>query len=177
MRLPFDLIVFDLETAGENHRIVEIGAVRLDRDLNLVDRWSSLVDGRPVDEKTMAVHHITDDMLAGKPKFAEIHAEFDEWCRKSDPYVMAAFGAYFDVPVLREEYKRLGRPYPHPGHAMDIKAVVWWHLLKKEFPCKYLGVDRALELLGLTFEGTRHRGADDAWNEARLLRFVTRGVA
>jgi len=175
VRLPFDLIVFDLETAGApDHRVIEIGAVRLDRDLNVSGRWGSLIDGRPVDEETQAIHGISNEMLAGKPKFAEIHTEFDEWCQRSETYVMSAFGAYFDIPVLREEYKRISRKYPHPGHAVDIKAIVWWDLLKKGMPCKYLNVERTLELLGLKFEGTRHRGPDDAWNEARILMAMSK---
>lgn len=173
--MPFDIIVIDLETAGSpEHRIVDLGAVRLDRDLNVLETWTHLIDGRPVDEQTRAIHGITDTMLADQPKFAEIHQEFDEWCQKSDPYVLAAFGAYFDIPVLREEYKRIGRNYPHPGHAIDIKAIVWWELLKKDVPSKFLKVDRALELLGLKYEGTHHRGLDDALNEARLLRHVAK---
>lgn len=170
MRTPFDVIVFDLETAGApEHRIVELGAVRLGRDLAVIDRFGALIDGRPVDEETRAIHHITDDMISDKPKFAEMHMLFDEWCQKSDPYVLTAFGAYFDIPVLREEYKRIGRKYPHPGHAIDIKSIAWMEILKRDLPCKRLDVERALELLGLKYEGTRHRGPDDAWNEARIL--------
>lgn len=173
MRLPFDLIVLDLETAGApQNRIVEIGAVRLDRELNPVERFSALVDGRPIDEQTRAIHGITNEMLQGMPKFAEMHQAFDEWCQRSDPYLLAAFGAYFDIPTLRDEYERFGRKYPHPGHALDIKAIVWWELLKRGNPCRRLDVDRAMELLGIKPEGTRHRGPDDAWNEARLLRAV-----
>lgn len=170
MRLPFDLIVFDLETAGSpNHRIIEIGAVRLDPDLRLIDRWSSLVDGRPVSQEVVKIHGITDEMLEGTRKFAEVHGEFDEWCAKSTWYLLSAFGAYFDMPVLRAEYDRIGMKFPHRGEAFDIKPLVWWEIFKKGLPSKSLNLNRALELLGLKYEGVRHRGPDDAWNEARLL--------
>jgi DNA polymerase III epsilon subunit-like protein len=166
--LPWDLISVDLETAGDpGHRIVEIGAVRIDRDYRITDRWSSLVDGRPLDDKVVKIHGITADMLAGKPTFAEVHSAFDEWCQKSDYYVLAPWGAYFDIPVLRAEYRRCGVKYPHRGEAFDLKTIVWQDLIKRGFPAKSCKVERALQLMGLQFEGTPHRAPDDAYNEAR----------
>lgn len=170
MRFPFDLIVLDLETNGSReHRVVEIGAIRLNTEMQLVDRFSSLVDGRPVTDEVVKIHHITNDMLIGTPTFAEIHPKFDEWCAKSEYYLLSAFGAYFDMPVLRAEYDRLGLRFPHRGEALDIKALVWWELWKKGLPCKGLKLDRALELFELEFKGTRHRALPDAYNEALLL--------
>jgi len=173
MRLPFETIVLDVETNGsQEHRIVELGAVRLDRDLREADSWSSLIDGRPMVLEAIQVNNITDEMLKGKPAFAEVHGQFDDWCAKSDLYVLSAFGAYFDMPVLRAEYSRLGRKFPHPGHALDVKSILWWEFLKRGLPCKRLTVDHALELLGMPFEGTRHRALDDARNEARMLQKI-----
>lgn len=170
MKLPFDLIVLDVETNGTaDHRVIEIGAVRLDAELREVDRWSALIDGRPVTDYVINIHHITNEMLEGKPKFAEMHGEFDDWCAQSSYYLLAAFGAYFDMPVLREEYKRAGVQFPHRGEAFDIKPLVWWWAFRKDLPTKSLKLDRALDLLGLKFEGTKHRALPDAWNEARLL--------
>jgi len=166
--LPFDLISVDVETAGDpGHRIIEIGAVRIERSYRIADKWSSLVDGRPVDDKVIKIHGITADMLAGKPKFAEIHSEFEAWCEKSDYYVLAPWGAYFDIPVFRAEYRRCGVKYPHRGEAFDLKTIVWQALIKRGFLAKTCKVERALELMGLKFEGTPHRALDDAYNEAR----------
>lgn len=172
MRLPWDTIVIDLETAGDEtgHRIVEIGAVRLDPDLRIQDNWASLVDGRPVSPEVVRIHGLTDEQLAGAPTFAQAHVLFDEWCKLSDFYLLSAFGAYFDVPVLRAEYSRIGMKFPHRGEVFDIKTVAWWEFFKRGLPCKGLKLDRALDLAGLKFEGPRHRALPDAINEARLLR-------
>lgn len=170
MRFPFDLIVLDLETNGsKENRIVEIGAVRLNVEMQMVDRFSALVDGRPVTDKVIAIHHISNEMLIGKPTFAEIYRKFDEWCAKSEYYLLSAFGAYFDMPVLRAEYDRLNLAFPHRGEALDIKGVAWWELWRRGFPVKGLKLERALELFQLTFEGVKHRALPDAYNEARLL--------
>lgn len=163
--------MFDLETAGAPaHRIIEIGAVRLDPDLRIGDTWSSLVDGRPVSADVVAIHGITEDALVGQPSFAEAHAEFDEWCARSEFYLLSAFGAYFDVPVLRAEYDKIGMKFPHRGEVFDIKTVAWWEIFGRGLPSKSLKLDRALDLVGLKYEGKRHRALPDALNEARLLR-------
>lgn len=171
MRLPFDLILLDLETNGsKDHRIVEIGAVRLDQDLKMMDTFQTLVDGRPVTQEVVEIHGITEAMLEGQPKFKDVHESFDEWCKLSPLYVLAAFGAYFDMPVLRAEYDRIGLKFPHRGDAVDVKGVVWIELLKRGLPVKYLDPARAAELLGIPWEGTRHRGLDDAKMEAKIFR-------
>jgi DNA polymerase III epsilon subunit family exonuclease len=173
MRFPFDVIVLDLETNGSlENRVVEIGAVRLTPDLTMGDHFTALVDGRPVTDEVVKIHHITNEMLVGRPKFAEAHGAFDEWCAKSEYYLLCAFGAYFDMPVLRAEYSRLGLKFPHRGEAIDIKTAAWLTLIKQGMPCKSLKLDRAMDLFGLAFEGVRHRALPDAWNEARLLKTV-----
>ena len=173
MRFPFDMIVMDLETSGTlENRVVEIGAIRLTPDLDMADRFTCLVDGRPVTEEVIKIHHITNEMLVGQPRFAEAHGRFEEFCGKSERYLLSAFGAYFDMPVLRAEYSRLGMKFPHRGEAIDIKAIAWWELCKRGMPCQGLKLDRALELFGLEFEGIRHRALPDAWNESRLLRKI-----
>lgn len=176
MRVPWDIIVFDLETAGSpGHRICEIGAVRLDRDLRIVNQYASLVDPEcPLSDEVIAVHGITQKDLVGFPNFAKVHEQFEDWCDASDSYLFAAFGAYFDIPVLRAEYARIGMEFPHRGEALDIKAVAWWELLRRGLPPAKLKLDRALELMGLTFEGQRHRALPDAVNEARLLQALAK---
>ncbi len=178
MRLPFDLIVFDLETNGaseeapNDHRIVEIGAVRLDADLRIVDEFSMLVDGRPVLPAVVKIHGITDQDLEGKPKFVEMHSEFDAWCGKRQEYVFGAWGAYFDIPVLRAEYTRAGRKYPHRGESFDVKAAVWWDLLSKGKPAKRLGLEQAAGLYGIPFFGKQHKAVDDARMTVRVLQAI-----
>lgn len=176
MQCPWTIICFDLETAGDpHHRIVEIGAVRITPDLQIRDTFSSLVDGRPMSPEVIDVHHITDAMLQGQPKFAEVHTAFDEFCQKSEPYILSAYGAYFDIPVLRAEYRRIGVKFPHPGHALDLKGIIWMELIRRGYPSKRLDVDRAVELLGMKFEGQRHRALPDAIMEAKAFLAALRG--
>jgi inhibitor of KinA sporulation pathway (predicted exonuclease) len=59
----------------------------------------------------------------------------------------------------------LGVSYPFGVSHLNVKTLFSIvHGLDRE-----VGMDEALEQLGLAMEGTHHRGADDAWNIAAVL--------
>ena len=64
-------MVLDFESTGLNTssaRIIEIGAVKLEKG-TIVDSFEELVDpGEPLKPKITEVTHITDAMLSGKPR-------------------------------------------------------------------------------------------------------------
>lgn len=179
MRLPFTLIVLDFETNGATvedstaHRIIEIGAVRVSEELQIVDEFSMLVDGRPVLDEVVKIHGITNEALEGKPTFKDAHGDFDEWCGKKQEYLLAAWGAYFDIPVLRDEYQRIGVKFPHRGEAIDIKGAAWMDLLKQGKPVRHLGLEQAAALYGIPFYGRKHKAVDDARMTVRILQAIS----
>jgi len=171
---PWRIVVLDLETNGGRDyeaRIVEVGAVCLDEELNEIGEFEMLVDGRPVLPGASAVNNITDEMLVGKPLWAECYSKFVKWCDQWKPYILGTWSD-FDTSVLRPEYGRIGIRYPHPGHAWDIKTVVWYECIKLGYPSRTFPVDRACEILNIPFEGQKHRALADARMEAKLLRTV-----
>jgi DNA polymerase-3 subunit epsilon len=178
MRLPFHLVVLDIETNGgmvedpTAHRIIEIGAIRVDEEMRIASEFSMLIDGRPVLPEVVDIHGIRNEDLEGKPKFAEAHSEFDEWCGKKQDYLLAAWGAYFDIPVLRSEYQKIGMKFPHRGEAMDVKGAAWMDLLKQGKPVRHLGLEQAAALYGIPFFGRKHKAVDDARMTVRVLQAV-----
>lgn len=174
MNLPFSAIVFDVETAGDPHqRIVELGAVHLDEKLHITGGYECLVDGGPMTDEVIKVHGITPEMLAGAPTFRQMHRTFEDWCNQFKPYTLFSWSD-FDHCTLRDEYRREGLKYAHSGHAFDLKSIVWWAALGNGFPARTFPVDRALSILGIPFEGQRHRALPDARMEAKLLQYVAR---
>lgn len=172
MEFPFSVIVLDLETAGDpDQKVVELGAVRLDERLFITHEFQALVDGRPLTDEVIKIHGITSDMLDGKPKFQEVRRDFEIWCEEFKPYTFFSWSD-FDQCTLRDEYRRLGLKYPHSGHALDLKSIVWWEVLKQGYPSRTFPVDRALSILGIPFEGRRHRALPDARMEAKLFQYV-----
>jgi DNA polymerase III epsilon subunit-like protein len=180
LKIPFDIVLLDLETNGKDVpdvRIVEIGAVRLDRQLKITNQFSQLIDGRPMTSEATAVNTITDAMLEGAPNFFEGSGRFLEWCRKAGKdYLLSSWGTYFDITVLRSEYRRINVKYPHPGRALDAKALAWAWTWTTENPSGTGGVGSIAKRLGLPFEGTPHRALDDARMSAKILRAIAERI-
>lgn len=102
-------VVLDTETTGleplDGHRIIEIGCVEI------VDRRRSgrtfhhyLCPGRAVDPGAVAVHGLTDEFLADKPRFADIAEAFLSFVAEAE---LVIHNAPFDLGFLDAELERL----------------------------------------------------------------------
>ena len=105
-------VAFDLETTGTKpaaDMIVELGAVRFE-NLSAVKGFGSLIDpGIPIPMDASAVNGITDDMVRGKPRIADILGEFAEFC---GDLPLVAHNAPFDFQFLLEDVKLHRAPAP-----------------------------------------------------------------
>ena len=106
-------IVLDTETTGleprEGHRIIEIGCVELvNRRLTGNNYHQYLQPDREIDEGAVAVHGITNESLADKPRFADIAADFVDFIRGAE---LIIHNAPFDVGFINHELRRLDREY------------------------------------------------------------------
>ncbi len=74
--------VFDVETTGlsakHGHRIIEIGIVRLDEDLDVIEKWETLINPNR-DIGKQEIHGIESRDLLNAPSFEDIAA--DIWHR------------------------------------------------------------------------------------------------
>jgi DNA polymerase-3 subunit epsilon len=105
-------IVLDTETTGlepeQGHRIIEIGCVELiDRRLSGRHFQQYLRPDRQSDPAAFAVHGISDEILADKPRFSEVAEEFLAFI---DGAELIIHNAPFDVGFLDHEIRRLGDP-------------------------------------------------------------------
>lgn len=103
-------IVLDTETTGldprQGHRIIEIACIELvSRRLTGHHLHRYINPERDIDAGAAAVHGITLDFLADKPKFADIAAEFIDFVRGAD---LVIHNAPFDIGFLNAELGRLG---------------------------------------------------------------------
>jgi DNA polymerase-3 subunit epsilon len=105
-------VAFDLETTGTRPRedmIVEVGAVMFD-GAQTVKEYGTLIDpGCPIPADASAVNGITDDMVRGKPRIAEILSDFAEFC---GDLPLVAHNAPFDYKFLLEDVKLHQSPAP-----------------------------------------------------------------
>src|SRR3989344_4512607 len=98
-------IILDTETTGlepsEGHRIIEIGCVEMVNRRPSNNRYQQYINpGRDIDHGAMEVHGITNEMVAGKPKFADIAKDFIEFIKGAE---LVIHNAPFDVGFLNHE--------------------------------------------------------------------------
>ncbi|TXG78008.1 MAG: DNA polymerase III subunit epsilon [Rhodocyclaceae bacterium] len=103
-------IVLDTETTGlewqQGHRVIEIGCVEIvGRKLTGRRFHRYLNPGREIDPGAQAVHGITAEFLADKPRFGEIVAELIDVIRGAE---LVIHNAAFDVGFLDNELGLLG---------------------------------------------------------------------
>jgi DNA polymerase-3 subunit epsilon len=153
--LPRDLVFVDLETTGGNaafDRITEVGLVRI-ADGRLVEEWSSLVNPeRPIPSYIEAFTGISDAMVAGAPRFAEIAGLVRQ---KLQGALFVAHNARFDHSFLRGEFSRSQLEFA-PKVLCTVK------LSRRLFPehARH-NLDAVMERHGLNCSA-RHRALGDA---------------
>ena len=158
--LPRDLVFVDLETTGGNaafHRITEVGIVRMQDD-RVVEEWSSLVNPEcRIPAYIEAFTGITNEMVAGAPRFSDLAAQVLEKLRSPTPEspIFVAHNARFDYSFLRTEFRRLDVHFS----AKVLCTVKLSRRLFPEYPRHSL--DAVMERHRLTC-AARHRALGDA---------------
>jgi DNA polymerase III subunit epsilon len=145
-------IIFDTETTGlspaEGHRIVEIGCVELVHRVETGRTFHAhLNPERDVPAEVVAIHGLTGEFLASKPKFAEIVDAFLEFV--GDDHLVA-HNASFDMSFLNSELKRCGKPPIFAERTTDTLAIA-----RTKFPgakhsldalCTRFAIDRSMRV-------------------------------
>ena len=164
------IVMIDTETTGRDgtvDRIVEIGLI-VGQSGQVRARHNWILDPEiPIPEEVSKIHGITDEMVAGKPKFRDVAAEIVEVLRGAIP---GAYNAQFDRGFVLAEMRRAGvelgtNAPPALRNGVEwLDPLVWARHIQKYEKGKSLG-DVAARL-GVKLENA-HRASDDA--EAALL--------
>jgi len=178
-----DLVVVDLEaTCWDTSRprdqmeIIEIGAVRLDDELNIAGEFYSFV--RPVVVPKLSdfcteLTSITQADVDGADIFSIVFSAFTGWIGGGDCR-LCSWG-FWDVGQFRHDCRRHGLPFPEDFETQHINVKTEFAAWKGVRRC---GMANALKHLGIPLQGTHHRGIDDARNIAHIaeLMFAERPV-
>lgn len=102
-----DFVVLDVEAIGARNvpaRIIELGAYHL-RSGKIACEFQTLINpGVPLPRFITALTGITDAMVAGAPRFAEV---VGSWLDFSGDAVLVAHNSMFDLPLLNQEIARV----------------------------------------------------------------------
>lgn len=102
--------VFDTETTGLSARydkIIEIGGIIVENG-RVVDRLNQYIDPEMhISDDSTRVHHITDDMVKGKPTIEEFLPKILEFFGDC---ILVAHNATFDVGFINAALERAGKP-------------------------------------------------------------------
>ena len=164
------LVVFDLETTSEmpeTARIVQIG-LEIHRPDAEPKAWKTFVNpGCAIPAEAIAVHGITDAMVADAPAFRDMAPKLFPGFDGAD---VAGFNCKrFDVPVLAAEFKRAGYEWTTEGRVI-VDVFRLWQCLR----ARSLG-DALREWTGRdpVAEGGAHDAATDVdWTRHVLHEMV-----
>lgn len=176
-------LVIDLEATTdeggwpvEDMEIIEIGAVIVDAAGREMGHFQSFVRPRlrpQLTEFCSQLTHIAQPDIDGAPTLAQLWPCFERWLHTHAERLAGwlSWGNY-DRQQLEVEWRQqslhscLGE-LPH----FNLKQLFARHYrqTRRSRDRRQLGLNRALEVSGLSFQGTQHRGLDDARNIARLL--------
>lgn len=165
-----EVALLDVETTGRDasvDRVVEVGIV-VGKAGEVIAKYNWLIHpGMPIPAEVSAIHHITDDMVADKPRFEAVAADIAAALRGRVP---AAYNAPFDRAFMMSEFSRAKFDTTGvPGLTRDVEwldPLIWARDIQSDEKSRSLG-DVAARL-GISLENA-HRAEDDAEAALRVL--------
>jgi inhibitor of KinA sporulation pathway (predicted exonuclease) len=176
-------LIIDVEATCSNQgevprhemEIIEIGAlIQSSRTFEIESEFQTLVRPRrhpQLTEFCIELTGIEQHEVAAAPPFALALEAMKEWMYTFDDTLFCSWGDYDRNQFIQDcEYHGIGYPF-RSGHLnLKLEFSRSVNLRKK------LGLAEAVRHLGLKFDGSHHRGLDDARNIAQIVRRVCIGV-
>ena len=161
-------IVLDTETTGldwrTGDRLIEIGCVELlNRNLTGNHYHVYVNPEREVGAGAIAVHGITNEFLADKPRFRDVADEFEAYVRDAE---LIIHNASFDVGFLDHELSLIGRP---SLEQLGCAVVDTLRMAKEQHPGKKASLDALCDRYEIA---NAHRTLHGALLDAELLADV-----
>ncbi len=162
LNLTRPLVFVDLETTGTDYardRIVEIAAVKLLPDGNVVEKEDRVNPTIPIPAEATTVHGISNDDVKDAPTFAQVAKDYYLFLNECD---LAGFNSNrFDFPFLAEEFLRAGVYFNADDRKfIDVQRI--FHNMEK----------RSLEAAVKFYLHREHEGAHGAGADARATMEV-----
>lgn len=165
MNITRPLIFIDIEGTGTDpatDRIVEFALVKLYPDGKSKERCARFNPGIPIPEEAIAIHGITDAMVADCPPFSKAAPALMTWLRGCD---LAGYNLLnYDVPLLWEEFYRAGIEWD----LTDTQIIDVGNIFKKK-------EQRTLSAAVKFYCDREHEGAHGALSDSQATAEVLKG--
>lgn len=187
-------IIFDLEATcweGDYDRpetnpeteIIEIGAVKLNDNLEIIDTYQTFVKPKLHPNLSAFAKELTtikQEEVDAAPGFPEAMYEFGKWIGVEEPYVLCSWGFYDKKQLLADAnlhnmqlntFKHISIKHQHGEMLANdfLREHGSAGAKQAQRIARGVGMNKAMELLGLEPEGTHHRGICDAKNIAKIF--------
>lgn len=160
-------VCIDCEMTGldpQEDRIIEVGLMKF-RLNEILDQFESLVNPeRTIPEASIEYHHITDDMVVGKPTMTQIIPHLID---KIGNYIVVGHGVGFDIELIALAADRAG--IPHRLRSLRILDTLRMARLYGECPVNSL--EQLRKHFNIPFEGA-HRALNDVIVNKEVFRFL-----
>ena len=168
------ILVVDVESTcwegapppGQTSEIIEVGLCPLDlRTLERTEKRSILVkpDQSEISEFCTSLTTLTPEMFAEAGSLADAVKTLKKEFSSKDR-LWASWGDY-DRRQFERVCKNQNVSYPFGPSHLNVKSL----FAAAVGSGHEMGLDGAYKQLGISMEGTHHRGDDDAWNIAGVL--------
>ena len=175
-------IVLDLEwnntyckkKKGFMNEIIEIGAVKLDSNLEVIDTFSVFIKaqlGKKLHSRVKELTNITnDDISAGTP-FSQAMSNFRKWVSHEDSIILTWGDT--DIRVLIENFKYFNGISFIPFLSNYVNLQKYAQAFMNISKADQIGLSAAAEKLGIDFDSyTLHRALDDSRLTADLFKKI-----
>ncbi len=157
------------------NEIIEVGAVKLDQNLNQVDTFSMFVKaqlGKKLHSRVKELTNITNDDISSGTPFSQTMALFRKWCCDGGETTVLTWGDT-DIRVLIENFRYFNGitfiPFLDNYINLQKYAQAFMNISKAD----QIGLSAAAEKLGISFENySLHRALDDSLLTADLFRRI-----
>lgn len=174
-------VIMDLEwnnayskrRGGFMNEIIEVGAIKLDSELQTVSSFSEIVKakvGKKLHSRVKALTNITNDEIAHGLPFCRVMYDFRQWIGDEKNTMIMTWGDS-DIRVLIDNYKYFCNvdTVPFLYHYADLQKICQYKMDISN--SRQIGLSAAAETLGIDEDGyALHRAMDDSALSAECLR-------
>lgn len=155
--------------------IIEIGAIKLNRDRKMVDEFSELVKPQVYHEMhrvTRKLIHLQMEQLEQGRPFTEVMRQFREWC--GDDYIFCTWGP-LDLTELQRNirYYQLEPLADGPIKFLDVQKLF---SIAHEDQKSRRTLEYAIDYLAIEKDIPFHRAFSDAYYTAKILALMDESV-